>query len=98
MSRGVPSWRCTRSTKEADCKHEDHLDTVTGQSKIQPRKKRSTNEKELIEAALNSESSHEATVVSVSDATIVVQPPPLPAGGYNIILYVDGQGNAMTNL
>ena len=55
------------------------------------RKKRSTEE-EILEMSM--ESYIEATVVSVSDSSVTFTPPEVPAGDYEVIIYISGLGNA----
>ena len=62
------------------------------------RKKRAADEAALLEMALLSEGTFEATVDSVTATTITFTPPALPAGDYDVIVNVDGQGNAVSSL
>jgi len=55
------------------------------------RSKRSTEE-ELLEMSM--EGATEATVTAVTDTTVTFTAPELPAGTYNVIVYVSGSGNA----
>ena len=55
------------------------------------RKKRST-EAELLEMSM--EGAEMATVTAVTDSSVTFTPPELPAGDYNVIIYVSGSGNA----
>ena len=58
--------------------------------------KRST-ESQLLEMALGSET-FSATVSSSSASSVTFSVPEIPAGQYNVIVYVEGQGNAMSSL
>ena len=62
------------------------------------RKKRAADEAALLEMALLSEGTYEATVDSVSATEITFTPPALPAGDYDVIVNVDGQGNAVSSI
>ena len=62
------------------------------------RKKRAANEAELLEMALLTDGTFEATVDSVSATEITFTPPALPAGDYDVIINVDGQGNAVSSV
>ena len=48
--------------------------------------------------ALLTEGTYEATVTSVSSSNITFTTPALPAGEYDVIVSVDGQGNALSSL
>ena len=37
-----------------------------------------------------------ATVIGVTDTAVTFTPPEMPAGVYNVIVYVNGTGNART--
>ena len=43
---------------------------------------------------MSMESYIEATVVSVSDSSVTFTPPEVPAGDYEVIIYISGSGNA----
>ena len=59
--------------------------------------KRSANEAKLLEMALLTEGTYQADVVSVDSTSITFLPPALPAGEYDIIINVEGQGNAVSS-
>jgi len=62
------------------------------------RSKRAANEEELLEMALMSEGTYEATVTAVTDTSVTFTAPALPAGDYDVIVNVDGQGNALSSV
>ena len=74
------------------------LHMISKRSTDSPRSKRSANEAELLEMALLTEGTYEATVTSVTSSNITFTTPALPAGDYNVIVSVDGQGNAVSSL
>merc|ERR1712180_104624 len=48
--------------------------------------------------ALLTEGTYEATVTGISDTEITFLPPALPAGTYEVIINVEGQGNSDSSL
>merc|ERR1719483_1010979 len=62
------------------------------------RSKRAANEEELLEMALMTAGTYEADVTTVTDTTVTFTTPALPAGDYDVIVNVDGQGNAITSV
>ena len=59
------------------------------------RRKRSVDEEYLLEMALLTEGTYSTTITSNNATSVSFQSPILPAGEYNVILYVEGQGNAI---
>ena len=58
---------------------------------VHSRRRRSTD-LELLEMSM--EGSVQASVTAVTDTSVTFTPPELPAGDYNVIVYVSGSGNA----
>ena len=58
--------------------------------------KRSTEE-ELLEMSLGSQS-YEAEITSSTSSSVTFSVPALPAGSYDVIVFVEGQGNAISSL
>ena len=81
---------------ESDAEKCLHL--INKRSADSPRSKRSADEDALLEMALLTEGTYEATVTSVSSSNITFTTPALPAGEYDVIVSVDGQGNALSSL
>merc|ERR1712106_1067281 len=62
------------------------------------RSKRAANEEELLEMALMTEGTYEAEVTAVTETSVTFTAPALPAGDYDVIVNVDGQGNALSSV
>merc|ERR1719402_2142959 len=62
-------------------------------SDLNVRKKRAS-EAVLLEMVLLTENTFEATVTDVSSTSVTFTTPSLPAGDYDVIVNVDGEGNA----
>merc|ERR1712106_915970 len=62
------------------------------------RVKRAANEEELLEMALMTTGTYEAEVTAVTETTVTFTAPALPAGDYDVIVNVDGQGNALSSV
>ena len=62
------------------------------------RDKRSADEDSLLEMALMTEGTYEATVNNVTTTSVTFTTPALPAGDYDIIISSEGQGNALSSL
>ena len=62
------------------------------------REKRSADEDSLLEMALMTEGTYEATVDDVTGTSVTFTTPALPAGDYDVIISSEGQGNALSSL
>ena len=62
------------------------------------RDKRSADEDSLLEMALMTEGTYEATVDDVTATSVTFTTPALPAGDYDVIISSEGQGNALSSL
>merc|ERR1712106_739591 len=77
-------------TDAAKCNH-----MINKRSAPSSRVKRAANEEELLEMALMTTGTYEAEVTAVTETTVTFTAPALPAGDYDVIVNVDGQGNAL---
>merc|ERR1740128_594120 len=77
----------------AKCNH-----MINKRSAPPSRVKRTANEEELLEMALMTEGTYEAEVTAVTETSVTFTAPALPAGDYDVIVNVDGQGNALSSV
>ena len=61
------------------------------------RTRRAADETALLEMALLTEGTYEATVTAATTTSLTFTPPALPAGQYDVIINVMGQGNSLSN-
>merc|ERR550517_33531 len=61
------------------------------------RTRRAADETALLEMALLTEGTYEATVTAATTTSLTFTPPALPAGQYDVIINVEGQGNSLSN-
>merc|ERR1712106_551167 len=80
-------------TDAAKCNH-----MINKRSAPSSRVKRAANEEELLEMALMTTGTYEAEVTAVTETTVTFTAPALPAGDYDVIVNVDGQGNALSSV
>eukprot|EP00090_Calanus_glacialis_P017096 TRINITY_DN2671_c0_g1_i4.p1 TRINITY_DN2671_c0_g1~~TRINITY_DN2671_c0_g1_i4.p1 ORF type:complete len:4502 (+),score=1148.36 TRINITY_DN2671_c0_g1_i4:1085-13507(+) len=81
------------STDAIKCNH-----MINKRSTSTSRSKRAANEEELLEMALMTEGTYEAEVTAVTETSVTFTAPALPAGDYDVIVNVDGQGNALSSV
>ena len=78
------------------------LHTINKRDTELGRHKREVSEEEeediLLEMAFDIDGTYEATVINVTDTDVVFTIPALPAGQYDVIIFSDGQGNALSTL